>query len=148
MNAALQASPREGSPCVPGDGIAALGRRAGVGLVEVMLGCLILGILAITAAAYVFHTTRALTLNRNRTAALVAVNSCLEGLRAMNYTTLTNAYVSGSVVSNNINGVPVRIRREDIGLARTNDASMMTVQARYSAPPTELWISNVTIRGP
>jgi Tfp pilus assembly protein PilE len=115
--------------------------RAGIGLVEVMVGCLILGVLAVTAASYVYHTSRRLTLNRNCTAAMVAMNSRLEELRAMEFATLTNQLAPSTVI---INGITTVTSNSLLSLARANDALLITVEARYRGGPNDVWMTNRT----
>lgn len=147
MKTLPEAQPRACPPGVPGAGGGANRARSGGGLIEVMLGCLILGILAITASAYVYHTSRTLALQRDRTSAMTAMNGCLEERRATSYASLTNQ-TGITVTSTSSDGIPLRTRMEFLSLGGTNNALLLTVEARYRAVPSELWISNRTIYAP
>lgn len=139
MRTLPEAQPRACPPGVPGAEGTIPDRRAGIGLVEVMVGCLILAILAVTAVSYVYHTSRRLTLNRNCTAAMVAMNSRVEELRAMGLATLTSQ--PSTVI---INGITTVTSNSLLSLARTNDAVLITVEAQYRGGPSDAWMTNRT----
>lgn len=70
--------------------------RRGSTLVETMLACLILAIVALAGAEYLFRGRTALIIQKNRRLALEAANSRMEEWRATPYGDVTNLLPSAS----------------------------------------------------
>ena len=66
------------------------GARAGATLVEVMFACIILAIMAVGGAAYLYQSRASLAMQRSKRVALEAGNARLEETRATAYTNLTS----------------------------------------------------------
>lgn len=64
--------------------------RSGSSLVEVIVACLVLAVIAVAGADYIFQTQRAITRAKDKRLALEAMNSSLEQMRAKPYADLTN----------------------------------------------------------
>ena len=69
-------------------------RRAGATLVELMITCVILMVMAIGGAAYLTQSRTSLALQRSKRAALEAGNARLETVRATPYTALTGLFAT------------------------------------------------------
>ena len=93
-------------------------------MVEVMVSCVVLMIIAIAGAEYLMRGQATLAIQKNRRTALVAANSRLEDIRATPYTNLTifapdfsshpvqksgSSWVIGSNETVSINGVSLPI---------------------------------------
>ena len=63
--------------------------RAGATLVEVMIACVILLVMAVGGAAYLYQSGAILVTQRNKRVALETGNTRLEEIRATGYTALT-----------------------------------------------------------
>jgi Tfp pilus assembly protein PilV len=70
--------------------------RAGSTLVEVMLACLILAIIAVAAAEYIYRGQATQLVQKNRRLALMVANSRLEEIRAAPYSSITGLLSIGS----------------------------------------------------
>ena len=81
-------------PTIPHDLVfertATMNARGGSTLVETMLACLILAIVALGGAEYLFRGRSALIIQKNRRLALEAANSRMEEWRATPYGDVTN----------------------------------------------------------
>jgi Tfp pilus assembly protein PilV len=77
-------------------------RRCGGTLVEVMMACVVLGVIAFTGAAYVYQSMMTLAVHRDRAVAVARAKSWMEEMRAGGYRSLTQQMVSSpyTVVSN------------------------------------------------
>jgi len=97
---------REGAaPLIPVEGPspAAWSKRGGT-LIEILLACLILAIMAVSGATAIYQTASGLTDQKNRRIALGVANSRLEDIRATPYTVLT-ALISQNYNTNTIKKV-------------------------------------------
>ncbi len=70
--------------------------KTGSTLIEVMLSCVILAIIAVAGAEYIYRGQSTLVVQKNRRIALEVANSRLEEIRATPYYTLTNFLTVGS----------------------------------------------------
>lgn len=75
---------------VPDSSKETAGSRRGGTLVEVMIGIVILGILAVTGAMYLAESRGTLAVQRNKTSALCVAGGRLEQLSATRFSVLTN----------------------------------------------------------
>lgn len=76
--------------------------KSGSSLVEVMVACVILAIIAVAGAEYLYHGQATLVVQTNRRIALEVANSRLEDIRGARYASLTNG------LGNNLNSQSVR----------------------------------------
>lgn len=88
---------KAGVPVYP---MMAAGNRRGGTLVEVMIGIVILGILAVTGAMYLAESRGTLAVQRNKTTALLIAGGQLEALCGTSYMSLTNRLVGGIWTTN------------------------------------------------
>lgn len=69
-------------------------RRLGGTLVEVMMACVVLAVIAVTGAAYVYQSMGALAVHRDRAVAVARAKSWMEEMRAGGYRSLTQNMVT------------------------------------------------------
>lgn len=74
----------------PGRGEAIRRARRGATLVEVMIACVVLMVMAVGGAAYLYQSCTTLAAQRNKRIALEAGNARVEEIRATRYTDLKN----------------------------------------------------------
>ena len=70
------------------------GIRAGTTLVETMIACIILAIMALGGASYLYQSRASLAMQRNKRAALEVGNARLEEIRATSYAMLTSLFAT------------------------------------------------------
>jgi Tfp pilus assembly protein PilV len=66
--------------------------KKGGTLIEVMMACVVLAVIALAGGAYVAQTRKTMSGSRAKSIALAIANSQLEKFRATNYASLTNTY--------------------------------------------------------
>lgn len=71
--------------------------RNGGTLIEVMMACVVLAVIAIAGAAYIANSDRSLAINRERFQALALANSRMEEVRATKYLELMGLFPSGQL---------------------------------------------------
>lgn len=113
-------------------------RRAGTSLVEVMVGCLILGVLALASAASLQYARSTSVQQRDRRTALELANSRLEELRAA-------AYNDVKPSANNFN--PFYLRRQGTGWAVSSGNTNETVQVNGRARSLITTVQYVDVDG-
>jgi prepilin-type N-terminal cleavage/methylation domain-containing protein len=141
-------------------------KRGGT-LIEVMMACVVLAVIAMAGGAYVYQSMGTLALHRDRSVAVAMANSRMEELRNTPFSDLTN--ISGFVTSGtnwikrlgsgwvkttaseyDSFGLGAYSGQLRAGLQFTNivvpfDAMIMTVQATYRTPD---YVSLTTIYAP
>ena len=120
-------------------------RRTGGTLIEVMMACVVLAVIAMAGGAYVYQSMGTLALHRDRSVAVAMANSRMEELRAQSFSSLTNLMAGSSpFVTNN-----PYTKLETCGVAlgmNAWSAIQITVQVTNRAPND--YISLTTIYAP
>ncbi len=114
------------------------GKQGGT-LIEVMMACVVLAVIAVAGGAYVYQALGTLAFHRDRAVAVARANSWMEDLKAGGYRSLTQQMVSTPfyVVTNN---AVAKLEYWPVSTAR--DAVRITVQITNRAPD---YVSMVTI---
>jgi type II secretory pathway pseudopilin PulG len=146
------------------------GPRDGTSLVEVMVGCVILAVLALASAASLQYARSTSVLQRDRRTALELANSRLEDLRGAVYNNVkpsannfnlyylrrpgTNWVVSATatnetvVVNNRTRQRTTTVRYVDVdGGSTSYDALRFNVSVQYGSS-ANTWVELETLRGP
>lgn len=112
-----------------------LNRRTGGTLVEVMMACVVLMVIAITGGSYVAQSSGTLALHRNRAVALAVANSQMEVLRAQGYSSLSQQMVVASTIGTNNSRVTLQYWPVPELVSGTgHEAIQITVQVTNQAP--------------
>ena len=151
-------------------GRAGVDPRAGTSLVEVMVGCVILAVLALASAASLQYARATSVQQRDRRTALELANSRLEELRGAVYNNVkpsansytlhylrrsgTNWVVSTSAtnetvqVNNRTRALITTVQYVDVdGGSASYDALRFKASVQYSAS-ADTWVELETLRGP
>ncbi len=132
--------------------------RSGSTLVEIMIGCVLLAILALAAFEYYYQTAKVLSVQRKRTVAMAVINGRIEAIRATSYASLTNFVPPGGSVdimsmlngwqkgsSETVTNMPIRTTLRYVDSNANYSALLVGVRVEYA---TGNWISNNTIYAP
>lgn len=114
------------------------GKQGGT-LLEVMMACVVLAVIAVTGGAYVYQSLGTLAFHRDRAVAVAFANSWMEDLKAGGYRSITQKMVTTPfyVVTNN---AVAKLEYWPVSTAR--DAVRITVQVTNRPPDC---VSMVTI---
>ena len=117
--------------------------ECGATLVEVMVVCVVLMVIAVAGGAYVAQSSGTLALHRNRAVAVAMANSRMEEIRAQSYSILTNDWMRGNstFVTNNPY-TKLETCGTALGLSNAWSAIQITVQVTNRAPD---YVSLMTI---
>ena len=106
-------------------------RLAGATLVEVMVGVVLLVVIALAGASYMYHSRVTLGVQKAHRIAVELANAQLETIRALPYGAITNACEMRNVDGGNF-PVTTRVVAIDAdGAAPTNDCKRVTVIVAY-----------------